>query len=364
MRVVMLSKALVNGAYQRKCELIATAKDVELTVLAPQAWGAQALEHAHTDGYDLRAIPLRLNGNFHLHHYPTLRRELARIEPDIVHIDEEPYNLATRNALNDARALRRPAKTLFFSWQNLGRRYPPPFAWFESAVFDGVDAALAGSTEAADVLRAKGFSKPITVLPQFGVDEEIFRPVRRSHRDNVTFGYAGRLVEEKGIDVLLRAVEPFDTSRVIIAGAGPESQKLQDLALELGISWRVKFLPTIPSTEMPAFYRSIDALVLPSRTRSNWKEQFGRVLIEAMASGVPVLGSISGEIPNVIGEAGLVFPEGDISMLSGQIGMLIERADVRAQLGQLGRARVIDKFTMRHIANQTVTVYRTLLAAR
>jgi glycosyltransferase involved in cell wall biosynthesis len=131
--------------------------------------------------------------------------------------------------------------------------------------------------------------------------------------------------------------------------------------MTLGIDWRVKFLPQIASTDMPAFYHGLDVLVLPSRTRPNWKEQFGRVLAEAMACGLPVIGSTCGEIPNVIGEAGLLFPENDASALSGQIQMLLNNEEVRQELGELGRARALDRFTMAKIASRTVDVYTATL---
>lgn len=98
MRVVMVSKALVVGAYQRKAEEIARL-GIDLTVLVPESWkdrrGEQQVETSYTDGYQLTPIPIRFNGQFHLHYYPTLRREMGRLRPDILHMDEEPYNLAT-----------------------------------------------------------------------------------------------------------------------------------------------------------------------------------------------------------------------------------------------------------------------------
>ena len=106
MRVVMVSKALVVGAYQRKAEEIARL-GIDLTVLIPPGWGDRRGQAAatlrHTDGYTLKIIPIRLGDNFHLHHYPTLAAEIARIQPDIVHMDEEPYNLATWQGLRLAR---------------------------------------------------------------------------------------------------------------------------------------------------------------------------------------------------------------------------------------------------------------------
>ena len=113
----------------------------------------------------------------------------------------------------------------------------------------------------------------------------------------------------------------------------------------------------MPSAQTVDYYRSLDVLVLPSRSRSNWKEQFGRVLIEAMASQVPVIGSNSGEIPNVIGDAGLVFPENDAPALSALIEGLIWDPARRAELGKRGRKRVLDRFTQDQIANETYAVY-------
>jgi len=100
---------------------------------------------------------------------------------------------------------------------------------------------------------------------------------------------------------------------------------------------------------------------LPSLTRPNWKEQFGRVLIEAMACGVPVIGSDSGEIPNVIGDAGLIFPEGDIVALRDSIARMLADPERRARYAEAGRQRVLAEFTQAQIAAATVRVYREIL---
>jgi glycosyltransferase involved in cell wall biosynthesis len=113
---------------------------------------------------------------------------------------------------------------------------------------------------------------------------------------------------------------------------------------------------------MPAFYQVLDVLVLPSRTRPNWQEQFGRVLIEAMACAVAVVGSDCGEIPAVIGDAGLTFKEGDASALQTQLQFLLDHPAERLRLAQAGRQRVLAHYTMTSIAQRTVTVYKRLLA--
>jgi glycosyltransferase involved in cell wall biosynthesis len=363
MRVTLLSKALVVGAYQRKCELIAAHSDIELTVLVPPSWGTQPLERTHTSNYDLRVLPIRFNGNFHLHYYPTLAQELRRSQPDVLHIDEEPYNLATWLAIKAHNHA--PLRRLFFSWQNINRTYPPPFRWMERDVLRKADAAIVGNRDAEQVWRAKGFIGAVHVLPQFGVDEGVFTfaslPSPRRGEGVCVIGYFGRLVHEKGVDLLIHALAqlPPDTTALIV-GAGPAEAELKSLAKSLDVENRIVWQAQVPSTDMPALYQRVDALVLPSRTLHNWKEQFGRVLIEAMACGVPVIGARSGEIPNVVGDAGLLFDEGKVPQLAECIKTLINQPELRADFAHKGRARVLEQFTMKRIADQTVDVYRDL----
>ena len=298
MRVLMLSKACLVGIYQSKLEAIAR-EGVDLLTLAPPSWrderGEQRLERSHTQGYELRAIPIRFNGSFHLHHYPTLWREMREFQPQIVHIDEEPYNLATWQALRLARRI--GAKSLFFSWQNIQRRYPPPFSRGEGWTLRNADYALAGTDDAASVLRAKGYRGRLAVIPQFGTSARLFRPADTRAERPFTIGFIGRLVPEKGIGLLLRSCAGLDGEwRLRIIGGGPQRESLEKLAHELGVAEQVTFAGQLPSHELPAAYHGMDALALPSLTRGNWKEQFGRVLVEAMASGVAVVGSDSGAI--------------------------------------------------------------------
>jgi glycosyltransferase involved in cell wall biosynthesis len=365
MRVLMISKACLVGAYQRKLEEIARFPDIELMVIVPLSWrdGSRLiqLERAYTSGYELVTEPILFNGSFHLHFYPHIGRRLRVFAPDVVHVDEEPYNFATFHALQLAHKI--GSRVLWFTWQNLNRRYPLPFRLIERYNLRHADYAVAGSVGAAAVWRDKGFAGPLTVIPQFGVDPDIFTPhadTRDSVRD-FTIGYGGRLAPEKGVDLLLRAVAAMDGGgRLIVMGTGAERERLEGLARRLKLDDRVSFEETIPSTRMPDFYRKLDVLVLPSRSRPNWIEQFGRVLIEAMACGVPVVGSDCGEIPSVIGDAGLIFPEEDVDALRECLVRLMCDSNLRADLALRGRARVLAHFTQAQIAAQTVAVYREL----
>ena len=365
MRVLMVSKACVVGAYQKKLEELACLPEMELTVVVPPYWrderGALYLERQHTTGYDLVVETMAFNGQFHLHFYPGLGKQIRRVRPDLVHIDEEPYNVATAHAL--WLSTRAGAKSLFFSWQNILRRYPLPFRMLERYVLSHVDYAIVGNQESSQVWRAKGYGGRMVVIPQFGVDPEIFNPARRPAGRGFIVGYAGgRLVEEKGVDLLLDALAGLEGMwRAYVLGGGPARQSLQSQAQRLGLANRISFDTQIPSGQMPDYYRQLDALVLPSRTRPNWKEQFGRVLVEAMACGVPVIGSDSGEIPHVIGDTGLIFPEGDVDILRAHLSRLMGDPGLRADLARRGRERVLARFTQAQVAAQTYQVYRSML---
>jgi glycosyltransferase involved in cell wall biosynthesis len=170
------------------------------------------------------------------------------------------------------------------------------------------------------------------------------------------------LVEEKGVQVLLQAVEELAGEwRLRILGSGPKQSQLEALTQRLGITDRVSFESPIPSAQMPAFYNQLNTLVLPSLTRPHWKEQFGRVLIEAMACGVPVVGSRSGEIPHVIGQAGLTFTEGDTQELRARLSQLMDDPALCTDLSRRGREQVLAHYTQAKIAAETHEVYRQLL---
>ena len=373
MRVLMVSKACLVGAYQRKLEEMARFQDVDLTVVVPPSWhdGSRTthLERAHTEGYELVVEPIAFNGNFHFHFYPKLGQRIESLMPDLVHIDEEPYNLATAHALWLAR--RAGARALWFSWQNLSRKYPLPFQLIERYTLGRTDYAIAGSDGAAEVWREKGYEGPLAVIPQFGVDPEIFSPanagllrgIRRDPARGFNIGFVGRLVPEKGVDVLLNAVLDLPGMwRLHVLGEGSEEEALKAQSRSLGVSANVSFQGWVPSIRMPSFYRQLDVLVLPSRSHPNWVEQFGRVLIEAMACGVPVIGSDSGEIPHVIGDAGMVFPEDDVQALRACLIKLMQNPDTAASLAQGGRKRVLNQFTQESIAARTVDVYREIIS--
>ena len=180
-------------------------------------------------------------------------------------------------------------------------------------------------------------------------------------------GYAGRLLSMKGVDVLLRAAADVASQRgheeftVVVMGEGPEKDRLRSLAATLGLRDRVRFLPPVPHGEMPSVLEGFDVTTMPSLTTPSLTEQFGRVALEGMAAGSAVVVSSSGGLPTVVGDAGIVAPEGDVAALAAVLARLIASPEERGAWGSRGRERAREHFTWSAIAAALVARYRKML---
>ena len=365
MRVLYVSKAALVAAHRDKLAWL--ARRVDLDVVVPDRWGGNGLEEGASTDVRITALPVVMSGHNHLHVYRGLAGAVDRSAADIVHMDEEPYSAVT---LQGARAAgRRGVPYVFFAWQNIAKRLPPPFGWLRGRVFATAAGGIAGSESAASVLQEAGFGGPMVVIPQMGVDPGRFKPdpaARERVRtrlaigpDSPVAGFVGRLLPEKGVDLLVDAARAVSGLHVLVVGDGPHRGALRERAADIGD--RVHFVGGVHSFDVPEWLAAADMLVLPSRTARGWKEQFGRVLVEAMACGLPVIGSDSGEIPTVIGDAGIVCPEGDAGALAKAIATLTADPARRQELGCRGLRRVEGLYTQARVVDQTVEFYQRVL---
>lgn len=363
MHVAIVSKTFVYAAAQRQLEWIVRQPDIELTLITPHEWHSddgRTLPFVPTfvKGYAYRCLPVRFNGKYHFYWYHGLWKTLTGLRPDLIHIDEEPYNPAGAQAQHAADRLSIPS--LFVAWQNIFRNYPPPFAQLEQRAYRRTSHIVAGNPGAAEVVRRKGYTGPLSTFSVHGVDPDLFAPQpRRRDNDRFIIGYLGRLVLYKGTALLIEALAGMpDRCHLRLIGTGPDEVELRRLVASAGLEARVEFAPAVATTDVPRALAEVDVLALPSLSRPNWTEQFGRVLIEAMSCGVPVVGSDSGLIPDVIGEAGLIVPEGNVGQLRAALMDLFDDRARRDELGRRGRERVMERFTQEQVARKLVRVYR------
>jgi len=365
MKVLMVSKTGVVEAHHGKLrELVRMG--VELTLIMPPRWGRQQTEVTAAREYKIRVTRCWFTPHNHFHFYAA---GVGDIDADVVHLEEEPWSLVTFQFMRLCVKARKPV--VFTTWQNVRKNYPPPFNLFERYTFAHAHAAVAGIHEAKDVLRAKGFQKPVSVIPH-GIDPERFRRrdvtlLRRELGLENAFiiAYVGRIVHTKGLSDLIRALTQLPSVCVLLMiGDGELRRELETLASNIGVSSRVRWIPWLHSLKVPEYTNLLDVSVLPSRTQPGSKEQFGRVLIEAMACEKAVVGSTTGGIPEVIGDAGLVYPEGDVDALAAHLRCLCDNPNLRKSLGTKARLRVLERYTHKRVAEQTLESYQGVLSSQ
>lgn len=258
------------------------------------------------------------------------------------------------------------------SWRNVHfdrRFFPQPHrvlyemdTWLERRVFKRSSAIVVRNREATEVLRRRGYKGPSVYIP-WAVDTHFFQPQRSLEERPYTVGFVGRYLKWKAIDDLFNASRLMKAPhRLLLVGGGPLEGHLRTEAAKLGPG-RVEFLPTVPHKDLPAIYGQMDVLVLPSRTLGPDKEQFGRVLAEAMSCQTAVVGSDSGGIPDVIGKAGRVFPEGDVRALADILDEMAD-PDLRGRLAAAGQRRAREQFSWAAWAVMTLKLMEDLLAGR
>jgi glycosyltransferase involved in cell wall biosynthesis len=215
--------------------------------------------------------------------------------------------------------------------------------------------------DAGAILRDKGCRGPVVNLG-LGVDVERFRPAAHDpvaggrHR----VGYVGRLEPHKGVDILIAAVAQVPDATLDIVGAGSERAALDELIEAHGLRERVSIRGYV-GDELPEVYQGFDVVVVPSLTTATWIEQFGRVAVEAMATGVPVVASDSGSLPEVLGDAGVLVPPGDADALSKALEALLHDEDERRRLSVAGRQRAAH-FSWVRVAERQRDLYEEVLA--
>jgi glycosyltransferase involved in cell wall biosynthesis len=287
--------------------------------------------------------------------YRGLSPLVKDLRPDLVHVLNEPWSVVVLQAVHtrarhvvthgcenlwdqggplEAMVRRHATRhnlcrtSGFVSWNSEG------VAWARRR---GLPPATPAHVLCAELPNLQRFSHPerrrAAGREQWGFDHEF------------VVGYVGRLIAEKGLDWLLeswRTASLPDHARLVFIGQGPMETEIRAAA---AADARIRLIGPVPFEEVPTVMASLDALVLPSLTTRDWCEQYGRVITEAMASGVPVIASDSGAIPEVVGDAGIIVSEGSTAELVAELRRVSQDPAIHRALAEAGLARAQTAFS-------------------
>jgi len=374
-RLVSVSHSYVVTLNRRLANEMARvgAGSWEVSAVAPRFFHGDlspiALQREPGEASQVEEVRALFSRSAHMFVYgPELREKLAR-GADLVHSWEEPYVFAGAEV-----ALLTPRRVplVFSTAQNLFKRYPPPFAQLERLVVARSAGWVAfGETVKQNLLARPGYARrPARYIPM-GVDVELFQPDRAAGADFLrelgweeqgapVVGYLGRFVPEKGVELLRRVLERLTTPwRALFVGGGPLEASLRAWGERQGDQVRV--VTGVPHARVPRALNAMDVLCAPSQTTPRWKEQFGRMLAEGFACGVPVVTSDSGEIPHTAGDAGRVLPEADVESWASALAELLESPERRRELSARGRERAVTRFAWPVVAREHLDFFESVL---
>ncbi|CDK40711.1 glycosyl transferases group 1 family protein [Halorubrum sp. AJ67] len=351
----------------------------DVHILVPESWPNVPGDDEPSDSvpFSIHRHSSALHGYDGVYFLQGLSESIERIDPDGVITHGEPWQFITGqtgwicNRLGVSHAV--------FSWENLDRVPSSRVKrGLESLVYSRIDGIIAGSEATETRLRNRGFDGPITTAPQTGVDTEKFSPdvdgtdVRSSFgigADSPLVLYAGRLVAEKGINVLVDAVpavsKAVPEAEFLILGTGPMEDELRSQIDKTVDTDRVTLVTERqPYSRMPKIYNSADIFTYPSVTIDDWAEQFGYATVEAMSCGVPVVTTECGALPSVVGDGGLVCPEHDAGSLADRLSDLLTDPEYRREIGNAARERASTKFSLSGVAKTQVEFISQLSSSR
>ena len=361
MRVLRISHSAVVDAWrERERELRKRGHDVVL--VSARVWDEGGRPTPLVTGEDTFVTGVRTIGNHpNLFMYDPLPLwRLLRQSWDVVDIHEEPYSLAAAEILLLKAIRRSRAPFSLYSAQNIDKRFPIPFRWLEHIALRRAAAISVCNAAAGQIAKRKGLSGAVELIP-LGVDIERFTPSHRESPDAtaIKIGYVGRFEHHKGVHVLLHAIALRPELRADLVGAGPYESELRKLIHTLALGDRVRILGHVTHQDLPDTYRSFDVLAVPSLPTNHWLEQFCRVAIEAMASGIPVVASDSGALPDVIGDSGILVPPGDPQALGDTLVRIGHDKDRHSDLCDRGVERARE-FTWSRVAERYDQMYSTM----
>lgn len=385
-RLVVVDHSFIEKQHRKRWRILSEDYPVEVTLLVPEVWHSEWTREGDSSPWEkeyvvetvsedrFRVLPLRTSNTSDWTRYVFLSSDmcLRSLDPDHVHVQHNAMSLIHQQVITYLKMWARDAKYTFFTMNAQGVRqekWHQKFRWWN--VKRNAAAAFGHYPGCKRSLRESGFDKPIYVQTSYGLDEDLFYPNRKKRKevrkqigveDRFVVGFVGRLTPDKGVDDLLDAM-PIENVpwSLLFVGDGEYYDKIESTACNRGWEDRVEMTGFVPQYEVAKYMRAMDCFVLGSKTRDDWIDTFPRTIVQAMACGVPVIGSDSGAIPYQVRDAGLIYPEGEAAELGDRIHELATDPNRREELGRAGRESAVSRFGQAALAEGFYEIMTDLL---
>ncbi len=360
LKLMIVSHAMVQEVCQKRWRLFSERYLVDVTVVVPRVWQSVWLKKkwvfrprpVREENYRVLTFPATTTRFWGKYLFYSLDMGLREVQPDVIYVVQEEMLWIQQQVITLRRRWAPGAKMMFFSMNALGvPAARPDQRWRWERVRQNHDAALGHYPGCLKSLKDAGFNKPMFMQTQVGVDETLYAPDPRDReimrgqlglQDHFVIGYAGRLIRDKGVDVLLQALDSVRGNwKLLLAGGGDYEEHIRNFFHERGWDDRLVFAGAVAQTEVARHLRAMDCFAIGSRTRPYWLDTFPNSLVQAMSCGVAVVGSDSAAIPHIIQDAGLIVREGDAPALADALNLYIRDQGQREAYGRRARERAV-----------------------
>ena len=393
MKIIIINHTFQKPEFYKRWEILAeNHKDVDITLLAPSKWtwgGEKTLTYGHSEKIKGRIVE---ETNFRIHLIDTnmdklgewtsqlLEKEILMIAPDIVYFIGG-YTSAALMQIIDIKNKNRLDKMKIIAFTMRG--HTPTFAYTENKFTfkqsirflakqvilrprykkfkKNCDAVFCHYPAALEAFKKEKFNKPIYMQTQVGVDPDIFYPNDKSRKkirdkydigDAFLFGSASRFNASKGLSEIISALPNEGNWKYLMMGWGrdDEVELIKKQISDRGLENKIILTGFIDNwSEMAEHWNALDCAVHTPLTTPKWEETFSLALVQAMATGLPVIGSSSGSVPYQIGPDGIIVEEGNISQLREQMLRMMESPVERKMIAENMKKRALECFSIYHL---------------
>lgn len=371
MKLLVLTHALLDIHSQKRWRDLAKCENINVQLVLPKKWVVNWFGNRNTyfiqsenDKYfSIKATKTTNDSNFSMYFFLGLKRVIQNFKPTIIYPTHESNQTIQ---MVFSRWLYYPkAKLIFFTMSEHVRTAPPlsfsprhliGYCWRRTAwwlLCNGTDAAICHYPAIKEQLIKEGYKKPILIQTQIGVDETIFKPNKSKvinlnksfNFDSYIIGFVGRVISDKGIWDIANTMNHLPSNiKLAIVGGGEELEKVKEFSIVNGWSERLIIYGQVSTNKVAQIMQELDCLFIGSRESDGWVDTFPNVVAQAMATGIPVIGSNSGAIPYLLGGKGLIYEPGKISEIVNHITTLIESPSLSHNIGISLRQRALEEF--------------------